>query len=277
MTKAAHSTPVALTIAGSDPSGGAGIQADLKAFSARGVYGMAVITALTAQSTQGVSGILAVPPDFVASQIAALADDLELGAIKTGMLNDAATVQVVAGAVRRYNLHPLVVDPVMVATSGDPLMSDGMVEALRAELLPLADLVTPNLAEAARLLDVPPATSEEAMTAQAHALLTLGCKAVVVKGGHGGGDEAVDIFMARDGETQRLALPRIDTPNTHGTGCTFAAAVTAQLALGESLAAAVAGAKRFVHEGLAAGAALAIGKGAGPIDHLHTIRPRTRG
>jgi hydroxymethylpyrimidine/phosphomethylpyrimidine kinase len=277
MSQRAQSTPIALTIAGSDPSGGAGIQADLKTFTVLGVYGASVLTALTAQSTQGVSGIFPVSPDFVAKQIAALAEDLQLSAVKTGMLNDAATVRAVADAVRRYNLHPLVVDPVMVATSGDSLMADGMVATLREELLPLSDLLTPNLPEAARLLDEPIATNEDEMTAQGQALLGLGCKAVVVKGGHGTGAEAVDIFVERGGQTLRLALPRVDTSNTHGTGCTFSAAVTAHLALGESLAAAVAAAKRFVHEALGAGAGLAIGQGAGPVDHLHAIHPRRPG
>jgi len=268
--------PIALTIAGSDPSGGAGIQADLKTFTVLGVYGASVLTALTAQSTRGVSGILPVPPDFVAKQIAAVADDLQLGAAKTGMLNDADTVRAVADAVGSYNLHPLVVDPVMVATSGDSLMADGMVTALRDDLLPLADLLTPNLPEAARLLEQPLATNEDEMTAQAKALLALGCKAVVIKGGHGSSAEAVDIFMVRGGQPMRLALPRIATRNTHGTGCTFSAAVAAHLALGESLESAVAAAKRFVHEALRAGADLAVGHGTGPVDLLHAIRLQTR-
>jgi hydroxymethylpyrimidine/phosphomethylpyrimidine kinase len=220
-------TPVALTIAGSDSSGGAGIQADLKTFTALGVYGASVLTALTAQNTRGVSGILSVPPDFVAQQIAAVADDLDIGATKTGMLNDRATVLAVAAAVRRHGLKPLVVDPVMVATSGDLLLEQDAIAALREELIPLADLLTPNLAEAARLLGQGHAKDEAEMGAQAQALLRLGCKAVVVKGGHGAGAEAVDVLAEADGTVTRLALPRIDTPHTHGTGCTFSAAVTA--------------------------------------------------
>jgi hydroxymethylpyrimidine/phosphomethylpyrimidine kinase len=269
------STPIALTIAGSDPSGGAGIQADLKTFTVLGVYGAAVVTALTAQSTQGVTGILPVPPDFVAQQIDTLLEDMRPAAVKTGMLNDRATVEAVAAAVRRHALNPLIVDPVMVATSGDLLIEEDAVAAVRSELLPLADLLTPNLGEAARLLGAPVAASEDEMTAQAQALLGLGCKAVVVKGGHGTSAEAVDIFMERGGQTLRLALPRIDTPNTHGTGCTFSAAVAAYLARGESLGIAVAAAKRFVHAALQSGAGLAIGQGTGPVDHLHAHRPST--
>jgi hydroxymethylpyrimidine/phosphomethylpyrimidine kinase len=277
MTEAApQPTPTALTIAGSDPSGGAGIQADLKTFTVLGVYGAAVVTALTAQSTIGVAGILAVPASFVTLQIATLAADMRFGAVKTGMLNDGATVHAVAEAVTRHDLHPLIVDPVMVATSGDLLLEEPAIAALRDELVALADLLTPNLAEAARLLDQPVAQSADEMTAQARALLGLGCKAVVLKGGHGAGAEAVDIFMEKGGETLRLALPRIATHNTHGTGCAFSAAVTAYLALGEPLSAAVAAAKRFVHAALEAGAARGIGKGSGPIDHLHFLRKAPR-
>jgi hydroxymethylpyrimidine/phosphomethylpyrimidine kinase len=266
------STPIALTIAGSDPSGGAGIEADLKTFTVLGVYGASVITALTAQSTQGVDGILAVPPSFVAQQIATLAGDLQFGAVKTGMLNDRQTVRAVSEAVRRHKLHPLIVDPVMVATSGDLLLQGDAIEALRAELIPLADLITPNLAEAARLLGRPVATEEAEMEAQACALLGLGCKAVVVKGGHAAGPEAVDILLEKGGTATRLARPRIATENTHGTGCTFSAAITAYLARGAPLREAVTAAKRFVHEALQAGAGLSIGKGRGPVDHIHAVR-----
>jgi hydroxymethylpyrimidine/phosphomethylpyrimidine kinase len=214
-----------------------------------------------------------VPADFVAQQIAAVAGDMNVGAVKTGMLNDADTVRVVAEAVRRHDLHPLVVDPVMVATSGDSLMAEGMVAALRAELLPLADLATPNLPEAARLLERPVATDEAEMVAQARGLLALGCKAVVVKGGHGTGADAVDIFLEQGGEPVRLVLLRVDTRNTHGTGCTFSAAVAAGLARGEPMGAAVAAAKRFVHAALESGSGRAIGQGSGPVDHLYAVRP----
>ena len=263
-------TPIALTIAGSDPSGGAGIQADLKTFTVMGVYGAAVISALTAQSTQGVAGLMPVPAEFVARQIDCLAADMQPTAVKTGMLHDADTVRAVAAAVRRHDLHPLVVDPVMVATSGDALMRDDLLAALIDELLPLADLLTPNLPEAARLLGRDIATSEAAMIEQARALLALGAKAVVVKGGHADGDEAVDILIdgTGDGAVHRLVSPRVATRNTHGTGCTFSAAIAAALALGASLPAAVQQAKAFVHAALVAGANLDVGKGAGPLDHI---------
>jgi len=265
-------TPIALTIAGSDSSGGAGIQADLKTFTVFGVYGASVITALTAQNTRGVSAIHAVPAPFVTRQIDAVATDLKVRAVKTGMLNDADVVRAVADGVRRHNLHPLVVDPVMVATSGDVLLRSDAVEAVRTELLPLADLITPNLPEAAHLLACPLADGEAQMEAQARALLALGPAAVLLKGGHGEGAEAVDVLVQRDRAPLRLAMARIDTPNTHGTGCTLSAAIAARLALGDSLEAAVGEAKRFVHAALLAGVKQKIGNGAGPLDHLHGLR-----
>jgi hydroxymethylpyrimidine/phosphomethylpyrimidine kinase len=265
-------TPVALTIAGSDSSGGAGIQADLKTFTVLGVDGASVLTALTAQNTRGVAAILPVPPEFVTQQIDAVASDLHVAAVKTGMLNDRATVLAVVEGVRRHGLHPLVVDPVMVATSGDMLLQPDAVDTVRRELLPLADIITPNLPEAARLLGQPVANDVAEMEAQARALLALGPKAVLLKGGHGEGSEAVDILLIRDGVPVRLVLPRVDTRNTHGTGCTLSAAIVAGLALGESLQDAVAFAKYFVHAALVAGRELKIGSGSGPIDHLHTSR-----
>ncbi len=272
---AADRTPVALTIAGSDSSGGAGIQADLKTFTVLGVYGASVVTALTAQSTRGVSGILAVPPDFVRDQIDAVADDFAIGAVKTGMLNDRETVVAVVNALKHHELRPLVVDPVVVATSGDTLLAPDAVQAMRDELIPHADILTPNLHEAARLLDQPVAKDEAGMLAQARALLRLGCKAVVIKGGHGEGAEAVDLLVEADAVT-RLALPRITTRNTHGTGCTFSAAIVANLAQGVPIKQAVSDAKRFVHEALQAGARLALGKGAGPVDVLRAVQKRSQ-
>ncbi|MCZ7596032.1 MAG: bifunctional hydroxymethylpyrimidine kinase/phosphomethylpyrimidine kinase [Hyphomicrobium sp.] len=273
----ATATPIALTIAGSDSSGGAGIQADLKTFTVLGVYGASVLTALTAQSTRGVDAILPVPPEFVTQQIDAVAGDLDIAATKTGMLNDRATVLAVAAGVRRHALHPLVVDPVMVATSGDMLLQPDAVEAVRHELLPLADVITPNLAEAARLLDRLQATGEEEMEAQARALLALGPKAVLIKGGHGEGSEALDILVTRDAAPLRLALARVATPNTHGTGCTLSAAIAAYLACGAPLEEAVSAAKRYVHAALKAAAGAKIGTGAGPVDHLHSLRNPRKG
>lgn len=273
----ATATPIALTIAGSDSSGGAGIQADLKTFTVLGVYGASVLTALTAQSTRSVDAILPVPPEFVTQQIDAVAGDLDIAATKTGMLNDRATVLAVAAGVRRHALHPLVVDPVMVATSGDMLLQPDAVEAVRHELLPLADVITPNLAEAARLLDRRQATGEEEMEAQARALLALGPKAVLIKGGHGEGSKALDILVTRDAAPVRLALARVATPNTHGTGCTLSAAIAAYLACGAPLEEAVSAAKRYVHAALEAAAGAKIGTGAGPVDHLHSLRNPRKG
>jgi hydroxymethylpyrimidine/phosphomethylpyrimidine kinase len=265
-------TAIALTIAGSDSSGGAGIQADLKTFSAFAVYGAAVITALTAQNTRGVSGVEPVAPAFVAAQMTAVFDDLDVGAVKTGMLANAGIVRAVAAALA----HPraprlLVVDPVMVATSGDVLLAEDAIEALRRDLIPRATLLTPNLAEAARLLGTTEARDAAAMTAQAKALYALGCGAVLVKGGHGSGATAVDILYDGQDATP-LALPRLATPHTHGTGCTLSAAIAALLARGVALAETVTRAKAYVWHALQAGSGLNIGNGTGPVDHLYAIR-----
>lgn len=263
--------PAALTIAGSDSSGGAGIQADLKTFTVLGVYGASVLTALTAQNTRGVSAILSVPPSFVAQQIDAVASDLNVAATKTGMLGDRATVLAVAEGVHRHDLHPLVVDPVMVATSGDMLLAPDAVSAVRDVLMPLADIITPNLAEAATLLGGEIACSEAEMEAQGRALAILGAKAVLMKGGHASGDEAVDILVQANAPALRIAHPRIATRNAHGTGCTLSAAIAAHLARGLPLSDAVRAAKEFVHGALVAGADMIVGEGAGPVDHLYAI------
>ena len=266
-----EATAVALTIAGSDCSGGAGIQADLKTFSAFGVYGASVITALTAQNTRGVSAVEPVAASFVVAQIEAVLGDLAAGAIKTGMLANAGIVEAVAGALRSGPACPLVVDPVMVATSGDILLAPDAVDAVKRALVPLATIITPNLAEAACLLGASVAGSEAQAVAQAKALLALGCEAVLVKGGHGSGEAAVDILCDSAG-IERFARPRIDTPHTHGTGCTLSAAIAALMAQGAGLREAVGRAKTFVWEALAHGRALGIGKGRGPVDHLFAIR-----
>ncbi|CAN1721761.1 bifunctional hydroxymethylpyrimidine kinase/phosphomethylpyrimidine kinase [Hyphomicrobium sp. 1Nfss2.1] len=263
--------PAALTIAGSDSSGGAGIQADLKTFTVLGVYGASVLTALTAQNTRGVSAIFPVPPSFVAQQIDAVASDLNIVATKTGMLGDRGTVLAVAEGVQRHNLHPLVVDPVMVATSGDMLLAPGAVSAVRDELLPLADLLTPNLAEAATLLGGEIACSEAEMEAQGRALVILGAKAVLMKGGHASGDEAIDILVQANAPAMRIAHPRVATRNTHGTGCTLSAAIAAHLARGLPLPDAARAAKEVVYAALVAGADIVVGEGAGPVDHLYAI------
>ena len=259
--------PVALTIAGSDPSGGAGIQADLKTFTALGVYGASVIVALTAQNTTGVTGVHAVPPEFTSQQIDAVATDLHIAAVKTGMLGDTATVNAVAEAIKRHSLSPVVVDPVMVATSGDVLLDPDAIEAVRARLIPLATLITPNLHEAAKLLDEPVAQSLEAMEEQGRSLLALGCRAVLVKGGHSTGEDAVDVLVTASGAV-RMSTKRIATVNTHGTGCTLSAAITAYLVQGQPLETAVQNAKTFLTKALQSGAKLQVGAGSGPVDHL---------
>jgi hydroxymethylpyrimidine/phosphomethylpyrimidine kinase len=264
-------TPIALTIAGSDSSGGAGIQADLKTFSALGVYGASVITALTAQNTRGVTGVLSVPSAFITAQLDAVMSDLAVSAIKTGMLGTSETVETVVAGLRRHPGIPIVVDPVMVATSGDVLLAADAIEAVRAKLIPLAEVITPNLPESARLLDSEPATDERGMIRQGEALLRLGPRAVLIKGGHGEGDTALDLLIT-GGDLVRLERPRIATRNTHGTGCTLAAAIAALRAAGVPLVQAVTRAKEYVWRALHAGADLDVGHGHGPVDHLYAIR-----
>jgi hydroxymethylpyrimidine/phosphomethylpyrimidine kinase len=274
MTTIGH--PIALTVAGSDPSGGAGIQADLKTFSALGVYGASVVTALTAQNTIGVTGVFAIPANFIADQFRAVVSDISVAAIKTGMLGDTATVEIVARLLSEVPGVPVIVDPVMVATSGDVLLSPDAIDAVRQALIPKAALITPNIPEAAKLLDAREAQSEADMQSQAEALKKLGCGAVLLKGGHASTSDAVDVFF--DGATSVvLRQPRIETRNTHGTGCTLSAAIAAYLALGKTLQEAVEAAKLFVWAALSSGAAHTIGRGNGPIDHLFGLRaPRSR-
>jgi hydroxymethylpyrimidine/phosphomethylpyrimidine kinase len=252
---------VALTIAGSDSGGGAGIQADLRAFTMHGVFGTSVITALTAQNTVGVHGVDAVSSDFVAAQLDAVLGDLPVAAVKTGMLATPSTVERVASYAPR--LPNLVVDPVLVATSGDPLFTGDVALAYRELLFPHAAVVTPNLHEAGVLLDRKVSTLDD-MKAAAADLGALGARCVVVKGGHLPGTEAVDVVW-RAGVVSTLAGPWIDTPNTHGTGCTFAAATAALLATGADTATALAGAKTYVSESLRRSAAWRLGAGSGPV------------
>lgn len=274
MSDAVRRRPIALTIAGSDSSGGAGIQADLKTFSALGVYGASVITAITAQNTQGVQAVFGLPRDIVAAQMTSVAADLAVGAIKTGMLADRGTVETVADGLAAFGAVPVVVDPVMVATSGDVLLAPDAIEAVRTRLIPAATLITPNRDEAACLLDASPASSLDEMEAQGRALLGLGARAVLVKGGHAKGQDATDILVLPSGSL-RFAKPRIATQNTHGTGCTLAAAAAAGLALGESLPSAVERAKSYVWGAISAGRDLAIGQGRGPVDHLYNFGKNT--
>jgi len=266
---------IALTIAGSDSSGGAGIQADLKTFSALGVYGASAITALTAQNTQGVSAIHAAPPDFVRAQIDAVFSDLDVRAVKIGMLGNEATVMAVGDALMHWQGAPVVLDPVMVAASGDPLIDESAEFALRSHLLPLADLITPNLPEAARLLGATIPVDEKMMVRQGELLLSLGAKAVLIKGGHGEGPEAVDLLL--DGSNiVRLASDRINTRNTHGTGCTLSSAIAANIAKGMTMLDAVRDAKIYLTSALSHADALGIGHGAGPVHHFHDIWDQRR-
>ncbi|KAA5602361.1 bifunctional hydroxymethylpyrimidine kinase/phosphomethylpyrimidine kinase [Blastochloris sulfoviridis] len=261
-------TAIAVTIAGSDSGGGAGIQADLKTFSALGVFGASVITALTAQNTLGVQGIFDVPADFVTAQIDSVFADLAVGAVKIGMLSRPETIAAVAAGLDRWQAANVVLDPVMVATSGDRLITPEAIEALKSQLLPRALVATPNLHEAAALLGAAVAADEAAMAAQGQAILAMGPRAVLIKGGHFAGPDAVDLLV-EPGRIVRLARPRVATANTHGTGCTLSSAIAAGLAKGLALDAAVVAAKDYVTEAIAAGDRLAIGRGRGPTHHFH--------
>ena len=268
----------ALTIAGSDSGGGAGIQADLKAFAAHRVHGLSVIAALTAQNTRGVSAVHVPPIDFLRAQIEACFDDFDIHAVKLGMLANAEVIHAVADALERHRPPHVVLDPVMVATSGDRLIAPDTVQVLVDELFPLATVVTPNLDEAALLLGRPITAAAELEPA-ARDLLAMGAPAVLLKGGHLPGDEVADLLVSGHGPAQRLASPRISSRNTHGTGCTLSSAIAAHLALGEPLERAVALARRYILQAIAMGADVYTGAGHGPLNHGHapvaqTKRPR---
>ena len=258
-------TFTALTIAGSDSGGGAGIQADLKAIEANGVFGMSVVTALTAQNSHEVTAVHAVPAAFVAAQIDAVASDLPVGAVKTGMLLAPEIVEAVADGIARWGLAPVVVDPVMVSKSGDALLEPDAVATLARRMLPIADLVTPNAHEAARLTGVDVRTLDDARRA-ADRILAMGPRAVLVKGGHLDGEpDAVDLLATAAGETV-FREERIDTPHTHGTGCTYASAIAARLARGEGLEEAVGNARRYLQQAIRH--AFGLGEGPGPTAHF---------
>lgn len=260
--------PRVLSIAGSDPSGGAGIQADLKAFSALGAYGMAALTALTAQNTRAVTGIHPVPPEFIAAQVDAVFDDVAVDAVKVGMVGVAAAAEAVAGCLARHGARNVVIDPVMVAKSGDRLLDEAAVGAVRDRLVPLATVITPNLPEAGVLLGRPaPATAEE-MREAAIALHRLGPRLVLLKGGHLGGGESPDLLYDGDRFVD-LPAARVDTPNTHGTGCTLSSAIAALLPQRATPHQAVADAKAYVTAAIAAADRLAVGHGHGPVHHFH--------
>nr|WP_252726998.1 bifunctional hydroxymethylpyrimidine kinase/phosphomethylpyrimidine kinase [Paracoccus sp. C2R09] len=257
-----------MTIAGSDSGGGAGIQADLKTFSALGVYGASVVTALTAQNTRGVSLVEPASPAMIAAQIAAVLDDLDVGAIKLGMLGCAAAIEAVAEGLP--DAMPVVLDPVMIAKSGDALLRPAAIRTLRDRLMPRADLLTPNIPEAACLLGCTDAASEPEMADQGRALLDLGARAVLMKGGHLAGDTCPDLLVTHRG-TLRMTAPRRDTRNTHGTGCTLSAAIAAGLARGMAMPEAVQAAHSYLQGAIAAADGLQIGQGHGPVHHFHAV------
>ena len=259
----------ALTIAGSDSGGGAGIQADLKTFSALGVYGTTAITAITAQNTCGVLAVETLAPALVAAQIAAVLADIRIDAVKIGMLATPAVIAAVAEALQSWT-GPVVLDPVMVAKSGDALLQEDAIAALTRFLLPRADLLTPNLPEAARLLDQPLAETTAEAEAQGYALLDLGARAVLMKGGHAAGPICTDLLITRDG-VLALTAPRIATGNTHGTGCSLSSAIAAELAKGQSLPLALHRAHGWLQGAIAAADRLGIGQGHGPVHHFHEV------
>jgi hydroxymethylpyrimidine/phosphomethylpyrimidine kinase len=259
--------PIALTIAGSDSGGGAGVQADLKTFAALGVYGASVVTALTAQNTRAVRAIHHPPADIVAAQLAAVLEDFAVAAIKIGMLGNAQIAAVVAERLSRLAADGgalIIYDPVMVASSGDALSGAGLVGAIAHELLPLVDCLTPNLADAAMLLGEPIARSEADMTRQGAALLKLGPPAVLMKGGHLDSDEAIDLLVT-EGAVHRFAAPKLASKNLHGTGCVLSSAIAANLVLGASLPEAVSGAKAFVRQAIERGRGVTLAFGPGPL------------
>lgn len=264
--------PRVLSIAGSDSGGGAGIQADLKTFSALGCYGMTAITALTAQNTQGVRGIHGIPPEFLAAQIDAVVEDIGADAVKIGMLHAPEIVRVVAQAIRRHRLQHVVLDPVMVATSGDRLIAQETVAALVQELFPLATLITPNLDEAELLLGHK-ISGSAALEPAARELLDLGAQNVLLKGGHLPGDEVVDLLLQPGQAPVRLESPRIASRNVHGTGCTLSSAIAAHLATGHRLEEAVRLARAYILGAIAAGADVRTGHGHGPLNHGHAPVP----
>jgi hydroxymethylpyrimidine/phosphomethylpyrimidine kinase len=261
-----------LSIAGSDSGSGAGIQADLKTFAALGCYGMTAITALTAQNTLGVRAIHGVPPQMLRDQIDAVLEDIGAHAVKIGMLHAPEIVQTVAEAIDRHALQKVVLDPVMVATSGAVLIDNPAIVMLVRELFPRALVITPNLDEAS-LLVCRPLSSESDMEAAAQEMLTMGANAVLLKGGHLSGDLVCDLLLTKDGAAHWMRAPRIHTRNTHGTGCTLSSAIAAHLALGATLLEAVQAARAFVRAALEAGAKVRTGAGSGPLNHGHAPLP----
>jgi hydroxymethylpyrimidine/phosphomethylpyrimidine kinase len=260
--------PNVLTIAGTDPSGGAGIQADLKAFSAHGAYGMSVMTALVAQTTTGVAEVHEVPPEFVTAQLVTLLDDVRVDAVKIGMLSNANVIRAVVDVLDRYTPPHVVLDPVMVAKSGDRLLAAEAVSVLREDLLPRVDLITPNLPEAADLLEEREITDVGGMPGQAERLAGLGAKQVLLKGGHLSGQSSVDLFYG-GGSTEFVHSDRVATTNDHGTGCTLAASIAALRPQRPDWFSAVREAKEYLTGALRASERLTVGHGHGPVHHFH--------
>lgn len=258
----------ALTIAGTDPSGGAGIQADLKTFSALGAYGTSVITALVAQNTRGVQSVYRIEPDFVAAQLDSVLGDVRIDTVKIGMLAEADIVEAVAERLAFYQVHSVVLDTVMLAKSGDPLLAPSAVDSLRKRLLPQVALITPNLPEAAALLDAPHARNEREMKEQGDALLGMGCSAVLMKGGHLDDAESPDWLFTRDGAV-RFTAPRVQTRHTHGTGCTLSAALAALYPRHDGWPQTIEAAKKWLSKALEQADSLEVGHGIGPVHHFH--------
>jgi len=269
-SSADQSAAIALTIAGSDSGGGAGIQADLKAFSALGVYGASVITAVTAQNTCGVTAVHGIPVDVIRAQIDAVLSDLNVAAIKIGMLATPEIIQVVADAIKGFE-GAVVLDPVMVAKSGDRLLATEAITTLKEILLPLATVVTPNLPEAAELLGSEEASDSAIAKHQGDAICAMGVNAVLMKGGHASGDQCDDWLIQENAESVCFSSPRIDTKNTHGTGCTLSSSIAANLAKGQQLTASVSNAHRYLHQAILQADQLKVGSGHGPVHHFHAI------
>lgn len=264
--------PRVLSIAGSDSGGGAGIQADLKTFSALGCFGMTAITAITAQNTVGVHAIHPVPPEVLLAQISAVAQDIGCDAVKIGMLHNLDAIRVVAQALHAYSMGPVILDPVMISTSGAPLMQPDACESVVQSLFPMAALVTPNLDEAAWLLGRP-VESVDDLAPAARAILAMGAQAVLLKGGHLKGASVVDVLLAKNGEPLFWQASRIESHNVHGTGCTLSSAIAAHMALGLALGEAVENARQFVRHAIEAGAGVVTGAGHGPLNHHFSPQP----
>lgn len=264
------SVPICVTIAGSDSSGGAGIQADLKAFSALKTYGASVITAITAQNTRGVTDVMDMTPAIISEQMKAVFSDLKVDAVKIGMLSQPETIETVMESLSHFQ-GPVVLDPVMVAKSGNRLLSETAIDVLRKKLIPLATLITPNRPEAACLLDMDEAKNDEEAELQGHALLRLGAKAVLMKGGHAEGDICTDLLITASTPTFAISAPRIHTKNTHGTGCTLSAALAAKLSYGLDLVQAFQEAHNYLHQAILTADQLIIGSGHGPVHHFFNL------